>query len=159
LFWKSLLQVPWEWKLEAAKPIFHIEGLGCVIFYSGVLYVLQLGRNEILFSVTTANFYTRLFSLHMTTQKKMFACLPSRKFLRIINLETEEVVANFRHEVDLDWITFNNDCSVVVARDVRFTLLLFDLKGKEKTVLSQNDAKKSSHPGEQSKLKIERSSN
>ena len=110
--------------------------LGCVVFYVGTLHVLEIGCSDLLYSVATPNFYARLFSLQLTARSKFFACLPSRKVLRVINLETGEVAASFKHDVDLDWITLNNDASMVVGRDVRFTLLLFNVKTREKSVLS-----------------------
>ncbi|OQV16936.1 Intraflagellar transport protein 172-like protein [Hypsibius exemplaris] len=128
-------EVPWEWKRDVPKPTFHINGLGCVVYYANALHILELGRSDLLYTLATPNFYARLFSLHLTKDRKMFACLPSRKALRVVNLQKQEVTATFRHDVDLDWITFNNDCAMVVGRDVRLALLLFNVATKEKTVL------------------------
>lgn len=98
--------------------------------------MVEIGRNELLYSLPTQNFYARLFSVQLTPALKMFACLPNRRLLRVVNLETREVTASFKHDLDLDWITFNNDCSVLVGRDIRFGLVLFNVKTKEKSVLS-----------------------
>ena len=114
-----------------------MENTGFVIAYNSRLFVIELGRDEILFSVATSNFYARLFSLCLTSSIKRFACLPNRRLLRVFSLENQEVLASFRHDVDIDWLTFNSDASVVVARDLRYCLLLFNVATKEKTVLSQ----------------------
>lgn len=68
---------------------------------------------------------------------KTFAFLPTLKSLRVVDLDRSQTIVTFKHEVDLDWLTLNGSCTVVVARDVRYTLLLLNIGTKEKTILCQ----------------------
>ncbi|XP_055351104.1 intraflagellar transport protein 172 homolog isoform X2 [Paramacrobiotus metropolitanus] len=131
-------EVSWNWKSSPdMKPSFHLDGHGCVVYYDNKLSVIELWRNEVLVTVATPNFYSRFFSLQMNSNPKVFVCLPNRKTLRVTDLNRQQTVATMKHDIDLDWVTLNNAGTVVVARDVRYAVMLFFVGSKDKMVMCQ----------------------
>ncbi|XP_036371153.1 intraflagellar transport protein 172 homolog [Octopus sinensis] len=117
LLTNKFTEIPWQSTGENEKFYFDNENV-CMIFNRGELTLVEYGNNEIIGCVRTEYINPHLISVRLNERQtkrchigdnKKLAYLLDMKTVVIVDLVTENVIAEVEHDSKVDWLEVNGN--------------------------------------------------
>ncbi|PIK55820.1 putative intraflagellar transport protein [Apostichopus japonicus] len=137
----KLSEVPWPNTGGNEKFFFENESV-CMIFNAGELSLIEYGNNEILGCVRTEFMNPHLISVRLNERKqrnivdnKKMAYLVDLKTIAILDLISGFNLASLQHDTKVDWLEMNETGRILLFRDKRMRLYMFDVLNESKATI------------------------
>lgn len=144
----KLSEVPWQ-SSGKEKFVFDNEAV-CIIFQAGELSVIEYGKNELLGSVRTEHISGHLLSVRINERKGAPldpndpTSVPpeNKKVAYLLDLQTvcvkdmySQASTTINHDCKIDWLELNARANLLLFRDKRRQLHLFDVTRQTRTTM------------------------
>lgn len=140
-----------EWQGDGTEKFIFDNLNACVIYYAEEISIVEYGINEILSSVRTPNINSHVLSLRinervsqnsvanarprsMMDDNKKIAFLLDSQTICIKDLVVQSSV-NIPHDYKIDWLELNGRANLLLFRDKRRLLHLYDIDTQTRTQL------------------------
>lgn len=150
----KLSEVPWT---RAGGEKFYFDtAAAAAVYVAGELCLVEYGRNEILGTCRTEYPSPALLSLRINERppvpgldarggspdagmpdNKKIAYMLDAQTIRVLDLVSNATIATISHDTRVDWMELNARCSLVLFRDRRHRLHLYDIVKQSRTTLLQ----------------------
>jgi len=138
-----------QWNSRGNEKFFFDNPTVCMIFKAGELSLVEYGCNEILACARTEHMSPHLISVRITnpeeaelpTQEytgelKVIAYLLDLMTIRVLDLVTNQTLANITHHNRIDWLELNpGTANRLLFRDKRRLLYLYDIHSQTRITL------------------------
>jgi intraflagellar transport protein 172 len=138
----KLSEVPWQ-STGTEKFVFDNE-TACIVFQAGELSLIEYGKNDLLGSVRTEHISGHLLSVRinerpaaLTEEQERFgeeAAPENKKVAYLLDLQTicvkdmySQASTTIPHDSKIDWLELNSRANLLLFRDKRRQLLLYDV--------------------------------
>ena len=156
----KLSEVPWT--SSGTEKFFFDNPSVCMVFSAGQLALVEYGRNETLGACRTEHMNPHLISVRINERpparsdddldmyaaggagagagegaddNKKIAYLLDVLTIAVLDLVTGITVATINHDAKIDWLELNGRANLVLFRDKRRRLHLFDIQKQSRTTL------------------------
>lgn len=133
-----------EWHGDGTEKYIFDNPSACVIYYAGEISIVEYGVNEFLGTIRTSHISSHVLSLrinerpmknsHMIEDNKKVAFLLDALTICIKDLVTQGTTV-FSHDIKIDWLELNGRANLLLFRDKRRLLHLYNLQTQIKTQL------------------------
>ncbi|GAB1607105.1 transport 172 homolog [Argonauta hians] len=126
-------EIPWQSSGEKEKFYFDNENV-CMIFNLGELTLVEYGNNDVIGCVRTEYINPHLISVRLNERQskrcqpdsnKKLAYLLDMKTIAIVDLVTENILAEVEHDSKVDWLELNETGRYLLFRDKKLKLNLY----------------------------------
>jgi len=141
-----------SWSGSGKERFFFDNAAVCMVFNAGELSLVEYGRNELLGSCRTEYMNPHLISVRInerppprtdddlrfgpsTDDNKKIAYLLDVQTIRVLDLVTGITCATVNHDARVDWLELNGRGTLVLFRDKRRKLHLYDIQRQERSTL------------------------
>ncbi|VDK73481.1 unnamed protein product [Litomosoides sigmodontis] len=128
-----------EWQSAGNERFYFENEHVCMIINAGEVNLIEYGNNEIIGWIRTELISPHLISVRLMEQKminaspvKRVAYLIDLNTISVVNLITQQQIAQFSHPTCIDWLELNEMATKLLFRDKRSRLMLADLKTDRK---------------------------
>ncbi|RYH28435.1 hypothetical protein EON65_12160 [archaeon] len=134
----KLSEIQWHNSTGNEKYVFDNPS-ACVIYYAGEANIVEYGIDEVLGSVRTQYMTSHVISLRINerphdTDNKKIAFLLDAQTISIKDLVTQASIT-VSHDSRIDWLELNSRASLLLFRDKRRYLHLFNLETQSRSQL------------------------
>ena len=149
----KLSEVPWT--STGTEKFFFDNASVCMVFSAGQLALIEYGRNETLGACRTEHMNPHLISVRInerpparsdddfgpafggetSTENKKIAYLLDVLTIAVLDLVSGVTIATINHDAKIDWLELNGRANLVLFRDKRRRLHLFDIAKQSRTTL------------------------
>eukprot|EP00736_Rhodelphis_marinus_P012459 Rmarinus@m.5702 len=133
-----------QWSNGGGEKYFFDDPQLCMVYKAGELSIVEYGSHEILGSCRTEQVSPHLLSVRINEARsraeqgvdnKKIAYLRDVHTIRVLDLVSGSDVATINHEAKVDWLELNARATILLFRDKRRQLHLFDVLKQERTTL------------------------
>lgn len=151
----QLSEVPWH--SSGSEKFFFDNPSVCMVFAAGELSLIEYGRNELLGCCRTEHMSAHLLSVRINERpprlldsptaagagfgasrsedNKKIAYLLDIENIRVQDLVTGINIATINHDAKIDWLEMNSRGDIVLFRDKRRKLHLYDVHAQNRSTL------------------------
>ena len=154
----KLSEIQWQSSISLEDPetvpqerFFFENPQICLIYHAGELTFVEYGQNEVLGSCRTEYAKPNLLSVRInerppsqfmvreidTLDNKKVAYLLDRQTARVLDLVTGQATATIQHDASIDWLELNGKANLLLFRDKRRRVVLFNIETQERHTLLQ----------------------
>eukprot|EP01135_Chromosphaera_perkinsii_P005322 Nk52_evm3s343 gene=Nk52_evmTU3s343 len=130
------------WRGSGNEKFFFDNPQVCMIFNAGELTLVEYGINDILGSCRTEFMNPHLLSVRLNESKrrnemdsKKIAYLVDAQTICILDLMSGVTLTTINHNSKIDWLELNTRATILLFRDKRRRLHLYDIVKESKTTL------------------------
>lgn len=137
---KKISEIPWQG--SGNEKFFFNNPFCCTIFNAGELTLVEYGVNDILGTVRTEHVNSHLLSLRVNDRqlegeagRRRIAYLVDLKTVSVVDFSDGATIATIAHDARIDWLELNETARLLLFRDRRRRLHLYNLETEERTSL------------------------
>jgi intraflagellar transport protein 172 len=122
----------------SGKEVYDFTNPGmCLMYHTGELIIVEYGKNEIMGHVKTDYIHPNLVSARVDQEKDriIIAFLLDPLTLNIQNLTSGEILLNYTHDLNVEFLDLSKTGDKIIFRDIKKTLYLFNIPEKKKYIL------------------------
>eukprot|EP01138_Halocafeteria_seosinensis_P002138 gb/GECG01002188.1/.p1 GENE.gb/GECG01002188.1/~~gb/GECG01002188.1/.p1 ORF type:complete len:1780 (+),score=281.74 gb/GECG01002188.1/:1-5340(+) len=154
----KLSEIQWQSSVSLEDPetvpperFFFENPQVCLIYHAGELTLVEYGQNEVLGSCRTEYAKPNLISIRINERppsqylmgevesqdNKKVAYLLDKQTARVLDLVAGVATATIQHDASIDWIELNGKGNLLLFRDKRRRVVLFNIDSQERYTLLQ----------------------
>lgn len=127
---------PCDGEPQINEKFVFIDDIAVLVWNTGELTVVELGKTNPLASIPTQYASSYLLSLRFNAKigrgnSKILAYLVDSKTTRIIDVETQVTIGTVQIQSKIDWLELNVSGTMLLFRDAKRSLYLYNLVTKE----------------------------
>lgn len=139
-----------QWHGNGGEKFIFDNPAACIIYYAGEISLVEYGVNELLGSIRTSNINSHVLSLRVNerapaaktsseeelkhgedTENKKVAFLLDAQTICVKDL-ISQASAMINHDSKIDWLELNGRANLILFRDKRRFLFLYDIEAQKK---------------------------
>jgi intraflagellar transport protein 172 len=127
-------EIPWT---VSGKEIYDFSNPGmCMIYHTGELVIIEYGKNEIIGCVKADYIHPNVVSARVDIKDNIIlAYLLDPSTLNLQNLTTGEIVLNYSHKLNIEFLDLGKTGDKLIFRDIKKTLYLYNITEGKKYIL------------------------
>ncbi|KAL3317647.1 hypothetical protein Ciccas_003697 [Cichlidogyrus casuarinus] len=125
---KSHLSSEVNWTSQSPEMFYFGEPGICMVFEKGRLSIIEIGKNEIMWSVRTEHCTPYLISTHLKSSLRVLAYAIDPRTVGVWDLTHNRMLHEYTHSREIDWLSLNSTGNKLIFRDKKVTAYLLDVQ-------------------------------